>query len=896
MSFDKNKILGKAQKLIQQGKLNKAIEEYQKIVDIDPSDVRTFLKIGDLNAKLGNIEAASDTYKKVAQHYAKDGFFLKAIAVFKQILKLDPGVINVYLRLAELYNQLGLNSEAMKQYQIVVKHYENRGMKKESLDILQKMADMDPENIASKVKLAELYAKEGYSDQAFQQFDTVAKELKEKSNYEDLIKVLEKMTALNPKDFENFKELSKVYLKVGEPKKALAKLQICFKEFPKEPFTLELLAQAFIDLQQPEKAKSVYRELVAVYEEKGMIEQKNQISARIKNLFPEDSYQVSQSSFASKSGVQASVSKSESELLVSEGDEIADEDASREITPEKILSEVEVYTKYGLMDKAIENLIRGIESVENKKSLLTKLTQIVSQNSSGTQVKKTMESGISRLKSEGKAEIAQIISKIMSGDTLSQVAVEESGEIEQEEGLIVQEEEVEIAEDPSLDLSADFEDSDKKSQPVMDSAMQFQKEIESDAAGPKIEFPENVQEKDSQIEIEDNFEKEMLREDSAPEKIELSVFEEKEEDLKKKAQLESSSGADLLDSDAEIIPDSLDIKPQKIDQSQPEIKESQSISVEKSKAEKIEEPELPKSQIREDIKEEEDVRTKYKDEMEEADFFIKQGLLEEAQYIYESILDAEPEFGKAKERLSEILAILSKDKKSKSIHKEKIEVDPEPMAEAGDVSLDSGDLFDLGKELSGEIDALNKPQAAPEEPVLTFDEMFTQFKKGVAKSIATDDYQAHYDLGVAYKEMGLIKDAVNEFKTAMNDEQHKANSLSMIGLCFAVSGDYESAVRSFEEGLKAVKKGSEEYLSFNFDLAEALYKKGEIEKALAIFKDIKNQKASYRNVSKKIDELEQQKSAKPDSPVKDVKPVKDDNDDDSGEEEDDDKKNKISYI
>jgi len=90
LSFDKNKILSKAQKLIQQGKLPKAIEEFQKIVDIDPTDVRTHLKIGDLHAKLGNIEAATDTYKKVAEHYARDGFFLKAIAVFKQILKLDP--------------------------------------------------------------------------------------------------------------------------------------------------------------------------------------------------------------------------------------------------------------------------------------------------------------------------------------------------------------------------------------------------------------------------------------------------------------------------------------------------------------------------------------------------------------------------------------------------------------------------------------------------------------------------------------------------------------------------------------------------------------------------------------------------------------------------------------
>src|SRR5262249_34358268 len=155
-AIDRNKVLARATKYMQQGKLQKAVDEYQLLIQDDPSDVRTILKVGDLYAKMGNIDGAVDTYKQVAEHYAKDGFFLKAVAVYKQLLKLDPTIVTVYVRLAELYNQLGLNNEAMRQYQIVAKHYETKGMKKEALETFKKMAELDPDNIASRVKLAEI--------------------------------------------------------------------------------------------------------------------------------------------------------------------------------------------------------------------------------------------------------------------------------------------------------------------------------------------------------------------------------------------------------------------------------------------------------------------------------------------------------------------------------------------------------------------------------------------------------------------------------------------------------------------------------------------------------------------------------------------------------------------
>src|SRR5688572_463806 len=112
-----------ARKFVDKGQIDKAVKEYLRIVNEDPKDVRVWLKIGDLYAKKGAKQDATDTYLKVARFYHEQGFFLKAVAVYKQILKLDPRQVDVTLKLAELYRQLGLMSDAMQHYEAVAAHF-----------------------------------------------------------------------------------------------------------------------------------------------------------------------------------------------------------------------------------------------------------------------------------------------------------------------------------------------------------------------------------------------------------------------------------------------------------------------------------------------------------------------------------------------------------------------------------------------------------------------------------------------------------------------------------------------------------------------------------------------------------------------------------------------------
>ena len=143
MAFNKEKVMDAARKFVDKGQLDKAIKEYLRVVKEDPQDVRVWLKIGDLHARKGQKQEATETYLKVARFYQEQGFYLKAVAVYKQILKLDPRLVDVNLKLAELYRQLGLLSDAMQHFEQVAGHFHREGNTKDALATLRALAPLD---------------------------------------------------------------------------------------------------------------------------------------------------------------------------------------------------------------------------------------------------------------------------------------------------------------------------------------------------------------------------------------------------------------------------------------------------------------------------------------------------------------------------------------------------------------------------------------------------------------------------------------------------------------------------------------------------------------------------------------------------------------------------------
>ncbi|HEY0986779.1 MAG TPA: tetratricopeptide repeat protein, partial [Kofleriaceae bacterium] len=282
-----------ARKFVDKGQIDKAVKEYLRIVHEDPKDVRVWLKIGDLYAKKGAKQDAIETYLKVARFYSDQGFFLKAVAVYKQILKLDPRLVDVILKLAELYRQLGLMSDAMQHFESVAAHFHREGNTKEALATVKKLVDLDPENIATRIKLAELYSKERLIDEAATEFSVACEQLRRQGRQDDFVKVAERLLWHKPDNQALNRELAGLYLRRNDPRRALQKLQACFKADPRDVETLGLLAQAFQALEQKAKTVSVLKELARIHVENKQREQAGDVFRRILEFVPSDADAIS---------------------------------------------------------------------------------------------------------------------------------------------------------------------------------------------------------------------------------------------------------------------------------------------------------------------------------------------------------------------------------------------------------------------------------------------------------------------------------------------------------------------------------------------------------------------------------------------------------------------------
>jgi tetratricopeptide (TPR) repeat protein len=256
------KVRQEADKLEKAGKLDQSIVLYRQLVEDNPRDWNTINKIGDLFAKLNKLREASAEYAKVAEFYSKDGFLLKAIAIWKKINKLDPTILDPYLNLADLYGKQGLMMEAKGQYQYVVDEYVKRGRTREAGDVLKKMAEIDPSDLKVRSRLADLYTREGNSPKAVDEHVAIAEELNKKGHLAEAVQVLEKGLKIDPKSHRLRLELGRVYLVQKNHERAAHYLEEAVQGSPNDPKILVRLGEAYVGAKKIEEAEAIFKRLL----------------------------------------------------------------------------------------------------------------------------------------------------------------------------------------------------------------------------------------------------------------------------------------------------------------------------------------------------------------------------------------------------------------------------------------------------------------------------------------------------------------------------------------------------------------------------------------------------------------------------------------------------------
>ena len=279
-AINKRKILESAQRNLQKGALDKALKDYQAVLEADPRDTNVRLKYGDLLQRAGRNDDAIAAYLKVADQFQRDGFDAKAVAIYKQVTKIDDKRHDVYVPLADLYQRLGLISEAMGALQIAADACHRDGRKREALDLLRRMASLDPGNVTSRLKVAELLRQEGLEEDAVAEFREAAAELGRQGDWEAKAGVLERVIEVRPEAVEELEELASTWLEQGQPRRAHAFAQKLVEADPSRPESQELLGHVLSAIGQPDLAGDAFRQCAEGYRTRGEDDKAREIVQR----------------------------------------------------------------------------------------------------------------------------------------------------------------------------------------------------------------------------------------------------------------------------------------------------------------------------------------------------------------------------------------------------------------------------------------------------------------------------------------------------------------------------------------------------------------------------------------------------------------------------------------
>jgi tetratricopeptide (TPR) repeat protein len=861
--IDREKTLQAAQKYIEKKRYDRAIAEYQRIVQDDPNDARTLLKIGDLQARLQAYPEAIATYDRVGQYYSAQGFALKAIAVYKQIRELikkhAPDLADRYghivPKLAEIYTQLGLTSDALAAYDEVATRLQRAGRDREAIEVFSKMVGLDAQNPLPHLRLAEARCRVQSLDEAIESFWTAAELLLSLDRRDDALKVIERILHFKV-DARYARVAAELYLQRGSREdglQALTKLQVCFQADPKNLDTLGLLAQAFTLIGQEAKSIEVYKEMARIARDGDRRDLFDQLLAHLRDVAPHDEQVRALQSLPPVAGPsRPPPMESLAPLSVSDGDvEFIDETTERDalqVAPNetmqlpsprppmasapdvvvvdetleaaeelgdpssfdaraharKAVVDAESFRKLRLYPKAIEALHIALEIDPRSLEIRQKLRELL------------VESG------DREGAIAE---------TLNMASLQlDNGDLAQTEALVYEVLEIEPEHPEALAML----------EHIVPAQATYGEE---DDGHTRVQAPRDI----------------MPSVDGYDPDAPLPSYDL--EEIGAEQAMNSEPGRSFVQRQSFDIQDD----PFEADQplpsfplgSEPELRAAAPRGLDDYEEEAYEvstvEDFLPAPQAQASISE------GLEDVLDEADFFATRGLHEDAKAILVEQLTRTPNHPLVLERLREIENALGSSGGSQTIERSQLS-----KSQQEEESLD----FDIAQSL-GALDEIELPPESIASTVYAVsgeadvDQVFEKFRAGVRSQVSENDSATHYDLGVAYKEMGLIDDALAEFELAARDATRECNCFAMIGMIFLEQNKLDRAAEAYVRALGAQAKTVEQEMNLYYDLGNVYEMKGKSQDAIYYFQKIARRDPGYRDVSDRLSALQPEQDAPP---------------------------------
>lgn len=261
----KEKLLAEAQKLLQKGLTDKAIKIYQEALALDPQDQRVRQRLAELFIRVNRLEDARTEFLAVGKALAANGFYLKAIAVYKQIEKLFPDDITITLTLASLNEQHGLVAQAMAEYKKAFEYYERSENMVEAVKVLQSMQKTDPQNVNIRLKLAEVLHQLGRLDDAYLVFTALAGLVAERRDEASFRRLVQRVGQLFPDKGDVARVVLEQQIDEGNGEQAAQLLHSLLKSDPQQLWVWKLLLLAYDRLDNSGKLKATCQHFIKFF-------------------------------------------------------------------------------------------------------------------------------------------------------------------------------------------------------------------------------------------------------------------------------------------------------------------------------------------------------------------------------------------------------------------------------------------------------------------------------------------------------------------------------------------------------------------------------------------------------------------------------------------------------
>ena len=198
MAIDRDATLKKAEKLLRQGRLEPAIAEYLSVVEEFPRDWSTANTLGELYARAGQPQQAVGQYVRIAQHFVDEGFYPKAAAHYKKILKLQPQDETTQLQLADISARQGLLADAKSHLNAIAARRRAKGDRRGAAEIVVRLGTIDPADFEARLAAARILEEMGEEEEAGQRFKALHDDLVEKGRTSEAIDALKEFVRINP--------------------------------------------------------------------------------------------------------------------------------------------------------------------------------------------------------------------------------------------------------------------------------------------------------------------------------------------------------------------------------------------------------------------------------------------------------------------------------------------------------------------------------------------------------------------------------------------------------------------------------------------------------------------------------------------------------------------------